>query len=219
MLPFKEKVYKATTELVQRNLILGSWGNISTIDRDRGIMIIKPHKTPFDKLRPGDMVVLDLNGKVIDGKEPSHDTITHLVIYKHFPQIGAIAHTHSIWATCWAQAGRPILPLGATHVDRFKGEIPCTRNLTDDEIMKDYEKSTGEVIVETFKNIDPMKVPAVLVQNHGTFIWGADVEDTLQNATVLEEIAQMAYYTTQLNPGVQPMKEELINRHYYRSKN
>jgi L-ribulose-5-phosphate 4-epimerase len=218
MLAFKEKVYNATLELENRNLALWSWGNVSAVDRKAGIMVIKPHKMSFSELRPGDMVVMSLDGKVLDGKrEPSYDAATHLVLYNNFPKIGAIVHTHSIWATCRAQAGVGIPPVGATHADRFCGEIPCTRPLSDAEIKGDYEKETGNLIVETFKNIDYMKIPAVLVYQHGPFIWGSDIHSALMNASLLEEIAKMASYTMLVNPNAEIMSEELIKRHHQRS--
>ncbi|MDR1896906.1 MAG: L-ribulose-5-phosphate 4-epimerase AraD [Prevotellaceae bacterium] len=217
MLAFKEKVYKATLELINRHLVLHSWGNISAIDRELGVMVIKPHKTNIKDLRPGDMVVMDLDGKVLDGlKEPSFDAATHLVLYKKFPEIGAIAHTHSLWASCWAQAGKSIPPLGVTHIDRFYGEIPCTRELNDSETEGNYEEATGNLIVEVLKGLNPLKTPAALVCHHGPFVWGKDLELTLQNASLLEEIAQMAYLTLQINPQSNVMKKKQMDIHYDR---
>jgi L-ribulose-5-phosphate 4-epimerase len=200
MLAFKEKVYNATLELVERHLVLHSWGNVSAIDRKLGVIAIKPHKTNIKDLRPGDMVVMDLKGNVRDGsKIPSFDVATHLVLYNSFPEIGAVVHTHSMWASCWAQAGKSIPPLGETHIDQFCGEIPCTRKLTVAEMKKGYEKTTGNLIVEALEGLNPATTPAVLVHHHGPFVWGEDLESALKNASVLEEIAKMAYITLQIN--------------------
>jgi L-ribulose-5-phosphate 4-epimerase len=200
MLAFKEKVYKATLELVERHLVLHSWGNVSAIDRKLGVIAIKPHKMNIKDLRPGDMVVMDLKGNVLDGsKTPSFDASTHLVLYNNFPEIGAVVHTHSMWASCWAQAGKSIPPLGETHTDRFGGEILCTRKLTVSEMETDSEKATGNVIVEALKGLNPVETPAVLVYRHGPFIWGENLESALKNASVLEEVAKMAYITLQIN--------------------
>jgi L-ribulose-5-phosphate 4-epimerase len=220
MLAFKEKVYNATLELVERHLVLHSWGNVSAIDRKQGLIAIKPHKTNIKDLRPGDMVVMDLKGNVLDGsKKPSFDASTHLILYNNFPEIGAIVHTHSMWATCWAQAGKNIPPLGVTHIDRFYGEIPCTRILTDPEIEGDYEKATGNVIVEVLKGADPVKTPAVLVCNHGPFVWGNDLDTALKNASVLEEVAQMAFLTLQINSQANVLKLNQLDAHYDRRIN
>jgi L-ribulose-5-phosphate 4-epimerase len=200
MLAFKEKVYNATLELVERHLVLHSWGNVSAIDRKSGIIAIKPHKTNIKDLRPGDMVIMDLQGQVLDGsKTPSFDALTHLVLYNNFPDIGAIVHTHSMWASCWAQAGRSIPPLGETHTDLFCGEIPCTGELPATATENGYGKATGNIIVEALKNLDPVKTPAVLVYRHGPFVWGDSLESALKNASVLEEVAKMAYITLQIN--------------------
>lgn len=220
MLAFKEKVYNATLELVKHHLVLHSWGNVSAIDRKSGVIAIKPHKTDIKDLRPGDMVLMDLNGKVLDGsKKPSFDASTHLVLYNNFPEIGAIAHTHSIWASCWAQAGKSIPPLGITHIDQFYGEIPCTRELTDAELKGNYEEETGNVIVEALKGLDPIKTPAVLVRRHGPFVWGKDLETALKNASILEEVAQMAYLTLQINPQSSAMNKIQMDIHYDRRIN
>ncbi|MDR2467123.1 MAG: L-ribulose-5-phosphate 4-epimerase AraD [Prevotellaceae bacterium] len=217
MLAFKEKVYKASLELIKNQSALHSWGNISAIDRKLGIMAIKPHRTNIKDLRPGDMVVLDLKGNLIDGRRtPSFDVSTHLVLYNSFPKIGAIAHTHSKWASCWAQAGKTIPPLGITHLDKFYGEIPCTRDITDAEAEKSYEEATGKVIVEALRGLDPAKTPAVLVYRHGPFVWGDDVDSALNNASILEEIAQMAYLTLQINPQSSAMKQCRIDIHHDR---
>ncbi|MDR2424819.1 MAG: L-ribulose-5-phosphate 4-epimerase AraD [Prevotellaceae bacterium] len=217
MLAFKEQVYNATIELIKRQTTLQSWGNISAVDRKSGVMVIKPHKTNIQDIRPGDMVVMNLQGKVLDGlKKPSFDALTHLVIYNSFPEIGAIAHTHSMYASCWAQAGQSIPPLGITHIDRFYGEIPCTRELTDLESEKNYEEATGHVIVEALKDLDPFKTPAVLVNRHGPFVWGKDLDAALRNASVIEEIAGMAYITLQINPQLNILTAKQVNVHYER---
>lgn len=217
MLEFKEKVYKANLELVQRHLALCSWGNVSSVCRERGIVVIKPHNISFEDLRPGDMVVLDLDGNVIDGKGiPSIDAPTHLVLYKKFPEIGAIVHSHSTMATSWAQSGKSIPVLGTTHADCFCGNIPCTRTLNDVEIDGNYEETTGNLIVETFKELDPMKISGVLVNGHGPMVWGKDVESALKNATVLEEVAKMALNTLQINPSAPLISQKIINKHFER---
>jgi L-ribulose-5-phosphate 4-epimerase len=218
MLAFKEKVFKATLELVERQLVLHSWGNVSAVDRKLGIMVIKPHKTNIKDLRPGDMAVVELNGNVLDStKTPSFDVSTHLVLYNRFPEIGAIVHTHSIWASCWAQAGKSIPPLGITHIDRFYGEIPCTRELTNSEIEHDYEQATGNVIIEALDGLNPVQTPAVLVRRHGPFIWGEDLETALKNASVLEEVAQMAYLTLQINSQTTAIRQSQLDIHYSRN--
>ncbi|MDR0560058.1 MAG: L-ribulose-5-phosphate 4-epimerase AraD [Prevotellaceae bacterium] len=220
MLAFKEQVYNATHELIKRQSALQSWGNVSAIDRKSGVMVIKPHKTNINDLRPGDMVVMNLDGKVLDGlKKPSFDASTHLVIYNKFPEIGAIAHTHSMYASCWAQAGKSIPPLGITHIDRFYGEIPCTRELTDNESENNFEEATGNVIVETLKGLNPAKTPAVLVYRHGPFIWGKDLDSALKNASILEEIAKMAYISLHINPQLNGLTEKQMNIHYERYLN
>lgn len=220
MLALKEEVYKANLELVQRHLALCSWGNVSAIDRDKGVVIIKPHNLSFEALRPGDMVVLDLDGNIIDGKrEPSYDAAMHLVLYKKFPQIGGVVHSHSTWATCWAQAGRAIPALGTTHSDCFLGDIPCTRPVMEADVHDKYEEETGKLIVETFKDIDPMKVPAVLIHRHGPVTWGETLHGALTNATILEEVARLALHTLQINPTGLPMPQYLTNKHFRRSSN
>jgi L-ribulose-5-phosphate 4-epimerase len=217
MLAFKEKVFNATLDLVERQSVLHSWGNVSAIDRELGVVVIKPHRTNIKDLRPGDMVVIDLNGKVLDGsKTPSFDASTHLVLYNKFPEIGAIVHTHSMWASCWAQACKSIPPLGVTHVDQFYGEIPCTRELTDSEIESDYEKATGNVIVEALNGLNPVETSAVLVCRHGPFIWGKDLESALKNALILEEVAQMAYITLQINMQTNTIKQSQLAIHHTR---
>ncbi len=198
----KQQIYEANMELPRRGLVTYTWGNVSGIDRERGLFVIKPSGVDYEKMRPADMVVMDLEGKQIEGDlRPSSDTPTHLELYRAFPQIGGIVHTHSTYATAWAQAGRGLPCYGTTHADYFYGEIPCARNLTAEEIEEGYEKNTGLVIVETFKGRNPVYVPGVLCKNHGPFTWGRDGAEAVHNAVVLEEIARMNLLTEILNPG------------------
>lgn len=212
----KKDVFDANLELVNRGLVVYTWGNVSGIDREQGLVVIKPSGVPYEKMTADDMVVLDLDGKVLTSKlKPSSDTPTHLYLYKHFPEIGGVVHTHSEWATSWAQAGMSIPPFGTTHADYFFGPIPCSRKLTEKEINGKYEEETGKVIVETFKGIDPNAVPAVLVSGHGPFTWGTSASNAVHNAVVLEEVAKMAHHTVSLNK-VKPLDQFLLNKHYYR---
>lgn len=195
----KQQIYEANMELPRRGLVTYTWGNVSGIDRESGLFVIKPSGVDYEKMKPEDMVVMDLEGNQIEGSmRPSSDTPTHLELYKAFPQIGGIVHTHSVYATAWAQAGRGIPCYGTTHADYFYGEIPCARNLTAEEIEEGYEKNTGLVIVETFKGRNPMYVPGVLCKNHGPFTWGKDGAEAVHNAVVLEEIAKMNLFTEQI---------------------
>jgi len=213
----KEQVFKANLELVRHGLVIFTWGNVSGIDRERGLVVIKPSGVPYDEMKPEHMVVLDLDGKQVDGYlRPSSDTPTHIAIYKAFEGVGGVVHTHSTMATSWAQAGRSIPPLGTTHADHFYGPVPCTRKLTEEEIAGDYEGNTGKVIVETFSDIDPLHVPGVLVNGHGPFSWGKDAHDAVVNAVVLEEVAKMAYNTFVINPGVGPIDGYLLDKHFLR---
>jgi L-ribulose-5-phosphate 4-epimerase len=213
----KQKVYEANMELPKRKLITYTWGNVSGIDRESGLFVIKPSGVDYDKLTPDDMVVMDLNGNRVEGKyRPSSDTPTHLELYKAYPEMGGIVHTHSPWATSWAQAGRSIPCYGTTHADYFYGEIPCARSLTPEEIGSEYEKNTGLVIIETFEGKNPMFVPGVLCTNHGPFTWGKDAAEAVHNAVVLEEVAKMAYRTEVLRPGVQPAPQSIQDKHFYR---
>ena len=202
----------------KHGLVTFTWGNVSGIDRVDGLVVIKPSGVAYEALTAEDMVVLELEtGKVVEGSlKPSSDTPTHLVLYQAFEGIGGIVHTHSRWATIFAQAGRGIKPLGTTHADYFYGEIPCTRRMTQVEIDGEYEKETGSVIIETFKDTDPISIPAVLVHSHGPFAWGADPMDAVHTAVVLEEIAFMNYHTEMLAPGISPMQRLLLGRHYLR---
>lgn len=212
----KKDVFDANLELVNRGLVVYTWGNVSGIDREQGLVVIKPSGVPYEKMTADDMVVLDLDGKVLTSKlKPSSDTPTHLYLYRNFPEIGGVVHTHSEWATSWAQAGMSIPAFGTTHADYFFGPIPCSRKLTEKEINGKYEEETGKVIVETFKGIDPNAVPAVLVSGHGPFTWGTSASNAVHNAVVLEEVAKMAHHTVSLNK-VKPLDQFLLNKHYYR---
>jgi len=215
----KEQVYRANMDLVKHNLIIFTWGNASGIDRETGLVVIKPSGVDYDRLTPNDMVVVSLDGKVVEGHlRPSSDTATHLEIYRNFPEIGGIVHTHSTYATIFAQAGRSVLPYGTTHADYFYGPVPLTRALTETEINTDYELNTGKVIVETLKlnNIDPLAVPGVLVKNHGPFTYGKTAHDAVYHAVVLEEVAKMALFTELLNHQVATLDQYLLDKHYYR---
>lgn len=215
----KKEVYEANMELPKRNLVTYTWGNVSGIDRDSGYFVIKPSGVEYEELSPEDMVVVDLDGNVIEGKyKPSSDTATHAELYKAFENIGGIVHTHSPMATSWAQAGRDINCYGTTHADYIYGAVPCARSLTEEEINGDYEKNTGSVIIETFKerDINPEYVPAVLCTNHGPFTWGKDASEAVHNAVVLEEVAKMAYQTEQLKPNVEPAPDTIKDKHFLR---
>ena len=215
----KREVYEANMELPKRGLITYTWGNVSGIDQEGGYFVIKPSGVDYDKLSPEDMVVMDLNGNKIEGKyKPSSDTPTHMELYKKYPEIGGIVHTHSPEATSWAQAGRSIPLYGTTHADYFYGEIPCARNLTPEEIKEAYEKNTGLVIIETFekRGLNPMYTPAVLCKNHGPFTWGKDAAEAVHNAVVLEEVAKMAAKTELINPTVEPAPNCLKDKHFFR---
>ncbi|MCI8922011.1 MAG: L-ribulose-5-phosphate 4-epimerase [Acutalibacter sp.] len=213
----KERVYRANMLLPAHGLVTFTWGNVSEIDRETGLFVIKPSGVDYDKLRPEDMVLMDLQGhKVEGGYNPSSDTATHIELYKAFPKIGGIVHTHSSWATSWAQAGRGIPCYGTTHADYMYGEIPCVRNLTEAEIQEAYEKNTGLSIVEYFAGKDYEAMPAVLCKNHGPFTWGKDGAEAVHNAVVLEEVAKMAARAERLNPQIQPAPQAMQDKHYYR---
>jgi len=214
----KEKVFQANLLLPKHGLITFTWGNVSGIDREQGLVVIKPSGVSYDVMKAEDMVVVDLKtGKVVEGKlKPSSDTPTHLELYKAFPNIGGVVHTHSRWATSFAQAGRGVMALGTTQGDYFYGEIPCTRKMTKAEIEGEYEKETGTVIIETFKGKNPDAIPAVLVHSHGPFTWGIDAMDAVHNAVVLDEVAFMNFHTMMLEPKIQPMQQELLDKHYLR---
>ena len=215
----KKKVYEANMLLPKHGLVTFTWGNVSEIDRESGLFVIKPSGVEYDQLTPDDMVVMDLDGNRVEGKyKPSSDTATHLEIYKAFAEVGGVVHTHSSYATSWAQAGRSIPCYGTTHADYIYGEVPCVRCLTEEEIDQAYETNTGRLIVSKFieANKDPMAVPAVLCKNHGPFAWGKDALDAVHNAGVLEEVAKMAYRTELICPNVKPAPQELQDKHYFR---
>ena len=213
----KKDVCKANLLLPKYNLVTFTWGNVSALDRETGLIVIKPSGVPYENMSEDDMVVVDLDGKVVEGKwKPSSDTPTHIELYKAFPSCGGIVHTHSRWATSFAQAGRGIAPLGTTQGDYFYGEIPCTREMTDEEIKGEYEKETGKVIVETFRDIDPAEIPAVLVKSHGPFTWGSDAFEAVHNAVVLEEVAFMNFHSLMINPDQTRMQQTLLDKHYLR---
>ncbi|HXI73767.1 MAG TPA: L-ribulose-5-phosphate 4-epimerase [Verrucomicrobiae bacterium] len=216
----KAEVCRANLDLVRKGLVIETWGNASGVDRARGLMVIKPSGVPYDGMMPKHMVVVSLaTGKVADGNlKPSSDTDTHLVLYRAFPKIGGVAHTHSLFATAWAQAQRGLPSYGTTQADYWYGDVPCTRLLKPAEIRSDYEANTGKVIVGTFKKLkfDPMHHPAVLVASHGPFTWGRDVADAVHNAGVLEFIAQLASETLKINPKFKPMQSHLLDKHFLR---
>ena len=215
----KEQVLEANLDLPKHNLVTFTWGNVSGIDRESGLVVIKPSGIPYEELKIEDLVVVDLEGRIVEGKmRPSSDTPTHLTLYRAFSQIGGIVHTHSPWATIWAQAGCPIPALGTTHADYYYGEIPCTRELTKEEINRAYELETGNVIIETFQTggLDPVATPGVLVSNHAPFCWGKDAHQAVHNAVVLEEVAKMALHTFQLNPQIHAISQFLLDKHYLR---
>lgn len=215
----KRQVYEANMLLPKYGLVTFTWGNVSAIDRESGLFVIKPSGVEYESMKPEDMVVMDLNGNRVEGKlRPSSDTPTHLELYKAFPEIGGIVHTHSSYATSWAQAGRSIPCYGTTHADYIYGEVPCVRCLTKEEIDEAYETNTGKLIVSEFKRNkkEIMAVPAVLCKNHGPFTWGKDAKDAVHNAVVLEEVAKMAYRTESINSKVEPAPQELQDKHYYR---
>lgn len=214
----KEQVFQANLLLPKHGLVTFTWGNVSGIDRAQGLMVIKPSGVAYEVMKAEDMVVVSLEtGKVVEGKlKPSSDTPTHLELYKAFANIGGVVHTHSRWATTFAQAGRGIMALGTTQGDYFYGEIPCTRKMTTAEIQGEYEKETGTVIIETFKDKNPDAIPGVVVYSHGPFAWGKDAMDAVHNAVVMEEIAFMNFHAMQLTPGISPMQQELLDKHYLR---
>lgn len=213
----KRKVYEANMQLPKYGLVTFTWGNVSEIDRASNMFVIKPSGVEYDELTPEDMVVVDLMGNKIEGRyNPSSDTATHMILYKRFSEIGGIVHTHSPWATSWAQAGRGIPCYGTTHADYMYGEIPCVRALSKEEIETDYEENTGRVIAEYFESRDYIATPAVLCKNHGPFTWGKDGDEAVHNAVVLEEVAKMAAQSEMLNSQIMLAPQELQDKHYYR---
>ena len=215
----KQKVYEANMELPKRGLITYTWGNVSGIDRESGLLVIKPSGVSYDKMKASDMVVVDLDGNVVEGDlRPSSDTPTHIELYKKYPNIGGVVHTHSSFATSWAQAKRDIPSYGTTHADTFYGPVPCTRSLTKEEIKDEYEKNTGSVIIETLteRNIDELSVPGIIIASHGPFAWGETASKAVLNAVVLEEVAKMAIRTENLNKDITSIPSELQDKHYFR---
>lgn len=212
----KREVLDANLELVRRNLVILTWGNVSAIDRKTGLVVIKPSGVEYDNMTADDMVVVDLDGNVVDGTlRPSSDTPTHLAIYRRFADVGGVVHTHSTYATAWAQAGRAIPNIGTTHADTFYCDIPCTEEMTREQIESAYEAATGDVIADAFAGMNPMHTPAVLVKHHGPFTWGKSAHDAVHNAVILEEVARMASITVALNPSVE-MNPNLVEKHYER---
>lgn len=212
----KEEVFKANIDLVKHGLVIFTWGNASGIDREKGLFVIKPSGVDYEVMKPDDMVVVDMEGNVVEGKlKPSSDMPTHLFLYKNFENIGGVVHTHSTYATAWAQAGMGVPNIGTTHADYFASEIPCTRQMTEAEIFGKYEQDTGKVIVERFAGLNPVEIPGVLVNNHGPFSWGKDVHDAVHNAVVMEQVAKMATISYRVNPDLK-MNPHLVKKHYER---
>ncbi len=213
----KVQVLQANLLLPEYNLVTFTWGNVSGIDREKGLVVIKPSGVSYDSMTADDMVVVDLDGNVVEGKwRPSSDTPTHLALYRAYPEMGGIVHTHSRWATTFAQAGMAIPAMGTTQGDYFYGDIPCTRPMTEKEIKGEYEKETGHVIIETFAGKNPMEIPAVVVYSHGPFTWGKDAMEAVHNAVVLEEVAFMDWHAMMINPNQGRMQQELLDKHYLR---
>lgn len=212
----KEKVFQANLDLVKHGLVIFTWGNVSAIDRQSGLVVIKPSGVEYDAMKAEDMVVVDLDGNIVEGNlNPSSDTPTHLVLYKAFPQIGGVVHTHSTYATSWAQAGMDIPNIGTTHADYFYKGIPCTDDMTEEEVMGNYELETGNVIVKRFNGMNPVHTPGVLVKNHGPFSWGKDAHEAVHNAVVMEQVAKMANIAYSINPNL-TMNPLLIEKHFSR---
>ncbi|ANG91260.1 L-ribulose-5-phosphate 4-epimerase [Lelliottia amnigena] len=217
MQPLKKQVFEANMDLPRYGLVTFTWGNVSAIDRARGRVVIKPSGVAYDAMTVDDMVVVDLDGNVIEGRwNPSSDTATHLALYRRFPSLGGIVHTHSTHATAWAQAGIAIPALGTTHADYFFGDIPCTRALADAEVSGEYERNTGKVIIETLGERDPLHTPGIVVYQHGPFSWGKNAHDAVHNAVVMEEVAKMAWISRGINPQLKPIDSYLMNKHYLR---
>ncbi len=213
----KKEVYKANMELQEKGMVIYTWGNVSGIDREKDLVVIKPSGVSYEDMKESDMVVVDMDGNVIEGDyKPSSDTATHLVLYKNYKDIGGVVHTHSTWAVTFAQAGIAIPAFGTTHADYFFGDIPCTRDLTKKEIEDAYELNTGNVIVETIGQKNPMEVPGIVVKNHGPFAWGKTPSGAVYNGVVLDKVAEMAYKTMTLNPRVEKVPQHLLDKHYYR---
>ena len=212
----KQEVFKANLDLVKHGLVIFTWGNVSAIDRESGLVVIKPSGVSYDDMKAEDMVVVDLDGNVVEGNlKPSSDTATHIVLYKAFSNIRGIVHTHSTYATAWAQAGIDLPNIGTTHADYFSDAIPCTPDMTQTEVEGEYEVETGNVIVKRFEGLNPDHIPGVLVKNHGPFSWGKDAADAVHNAVVMEQVAKMAFIAYSVNPGL-TMNQHLITKHFYR---
>ena len=212
----KEEVFQANLDLVKYGLVIFTWGNVSGIDREKGLFVIKPSGVDYSVMKASDMVVVDLDGNVVEGNlKPSSDMPTHLVLYKEFPEIGGVVHTHSTYSTAWAQSGKALPIIGTTHADYFASDIPCTRDMTEAEVFGEYEMETGNVIVETFAELKPMEIPGVLVKNHGPFSWGKDAHNAVHNAVVMEEISRMATFAFMNNPEL-TMNPHLVKKHYER---
>ena len=212
----KENVFRANLDLVKHGLVIFTWGNVSAIDRESNLVVIKPSGVSYETMKAEDMVVVDLDGNIIEGKlKPSSDTPTHLVLYRNFKEIGAVVHTHSTYATAWAQAGKDIPNIGTTHADYFHDDIPCTEDMTEEEVMGNYELETGNVIVRRFNGINPVHTPGVLVKNHGPFSWGKDAADAVHNAVVMEQVAKMACFSFSINPAL-TMNPLLVEKHFNR---
>lgn len=213
----KKDVYDANMELQEKGMVIYTWGNVSGIDREKNLVVIKPSGVSYDSMKAEDMVVVDFDGNVVEGHyKPSSDTATHIVMYKTYPAIGGVVHTHSTWAVTFAQAGMSIPAFGTTHADYFYGDIPCTRDLTAEEIEEAYELNTGKVIVETIGDGDPMAIPGIVVKNHGPFAWGKTPAGSVYNAVVMDKVAEMAYNTMTLNPRVPRVPQYLLDKHYFR---
>lgn len=215
----KEEVFQANVDLPKHGLVKYTWGNVSAIDRDRGLFVIKPSGVTYEKMTAQDMVVVDLEGRVVEGElNPSSDTLTHAVLYKHYPQIGGIAHTHSTWATIWAQAGLDVQAMGTTHADTFYGSVPCARFLTEKEVNDGYEVETGKVIIETFeeRGLNVLAVPGILLQGHGPFTWGKDAKSAVMNSVVLDEVSKMNFFTQKLNGLAEELPQRILDKHYLR---
>ncbi|MEJ9302178.1 L-ribulose-5-phosphate 4-epimerase [Priestia megaterium] len=215
----KEEVFQANVDLPKHGLVKYTWGNVSAIDRDNGLFVIKPSGVTYEKMTAQDMVVVDLEGRVVEGElNPSSDTLTHAVLYKHYPQIGGIAHTHSTWATIWAQAGLDVQAMGTTHADTFYGSVPCARFLTEKEVNDGYEVETGKVIIETFeeRGLDVLAVPGILLQGHGPFTWGKDAKSAVMNSVVLDEVSKMNFFTQKLNGLAEELPQRILDKHYLR---
>jgi len=217
MQQLKQQVLEANLDLPRYGLVTFTWGNVSAIDRARGLVAIKPSGVSYDVLKADDIVIVDLQGEVVEGKlRPSSDTATHLALYRRYPSLGGVVHTHSTHATAWAQAGLAIPALGTTHADYFLGDIPCTRALTEQEVQGEYELNTGRVIIETLKEGEPLHTPGVVVYQHGPFAWGKDAHDAVHNAVVMEEVARMAWIARGINPGLKPIDGYLMDKHFMR---